>query len=86
MTTGAPPPTPPSRYVWVDERRVESIEAAVARLSHADVDHQVAKTTTRGRFFTAFSKIDTLEQRTESIEKKLDLMLAHFNVVVPEDL
>jgi len=67
-----PPPSPPPAYV----RRIEGIEAAVDRLTREGVGVAVAGQTTRERFFTAFARLERMEQRIEGIGKQLE-QLSH---------
>ncbi len=80
---GQPPPTP-AGYVWVDERRLESIEAALSRLTHGQVSSSGEHVTTKGRLFTAFARVERLEGIAVHTARKVDLLLAHFKITPPE--
>ncbi len=67
-----PPTEPPSGYVWVDARRLETLEAQVDRLLSGQAIANTDKITTRGRFFTAFSRLETLELVATATAKKVD--------------
>jgi len=85
---GQPPPSPPSHYVWVDERRLETLEAAVDRLTRNGVDSEGKHLSTRARLFNAFGQISETKGDTARIEGKVDslagdvrLLLKHFGVL-----
>lgn len=90
MAGHEPPAEPPSGYVYVDERRLETLEAAVQRLTQGGVASSSNHLTHRERLFNAFSRLERLDLVTTATDKKVDKVIGiveaianRFNVEVP---